>query len=155
MTLEAAVPRSDRAVVTASRTFARLLGASIGVAAAGSAISNRLSSSMNELGIAQDVKATILDDPASIQHELKAELEPNVLNTIIQAYVGTFKLLFWIVTGLLLFAWFAATALVRSHPLAREDDEEQKEAAKVWLQEEKLRKKKKNDNTGEVIEEKV
>lgn len=155
MTLEAAVPRADRAVVTASRTFARLLGASIGVAVAGSTITNRLSGSLDSLKVSKEIKESILNDPASIQHDLKAVLGPVVIESIVLAYVETFKMLFWIVTGLLLFAFVAAAILIRSHALAREDDEEQKEAAVVWLEEEKAKKVRKALSREETIRDKV
>lgn len=155
MTLEAAVPRADRAVVTASRTFARLLGASIGVAVAGSTISNRLSGSLDSLNVSKEIKESILNDPASIQHGLKAVLDPVVIESIVLAYVKTFKMLFWIVTGLLLFAFVAAATLIRNHALAREDDEEQKEAAVIWLEEEKAKKVQKALGREEMIQDKV
>lgn len=140
MTLEAAVPRSDRAVVTASRNFARLLGASVGVAAAGSTVSNRLSSQLDQMGLEKKIQEGILNDPASIQHKLKDALTAEAIGHIIKAYVNTFKLLFWMVTGLLLFAFFTAVLLIRHHSLERDDDEEQKVAAIVWLEEEKAKK---------------
>lgn len=155
MTLEAAVPRADRAVVTASRAFARLIGASIGVALASSTILNRLSASLIGLGIPENVRETVLNDPAAIQHGLKAQLDPLLTRSIIQAYVVTFRMLFWIVTGLLLFAFVAAVMLVRSHALARDDDEDQKAAAVLWLEEEKAKKMQKELDELEVTENKV
>lgn len=140
MTLEAAVPRSDRAVVAASRNFARLLGASIGIAAAGSTVSNRLSGQLDRMSISHNIQERILDDPASIQHDLEGTLPQEALGNIVKAYVATFRLLFWVVTGLLLSAFVAAALLIRYHPLERDDDAEQKAAAIVWLEEEKAKK---------------
>lgn len=140
MTLEAAVPRGDRAIATAIRNFSRLLGASIGVAVAGSTISNRLSVRLEEMALPEGITDMILNDPASIQHDLREVFEPEVIEDIVRAYTQAFRLLFWIVTGLLLFAFVTAVLLIQYQTLERDDYEEQKAAAIIWLREEKAKK---------------
>lgn len=60
---------------------------------------------------------------------------------VIENYVRSYRSLFWIVTGLMLFSFVVSVTLLRSHSLIREDDEEQREAAKVWLDEQKASRK--------------
>lgn len=147
MALEAGVPRADRAIVTSSRNFARLLGASLGMAVAGSLVTNDLTHRLEGIHLPPSVIETIIDDPDSIQQRFRMEMEPAVFRAVIDNYVETFRVVFWVVTGLMLFAFIGAACLVRSHSLKRDDDDEQKEAAKSWLAEQKAGKGKTTSQT--------
>jgi hypothetical protein len=137
---ESAIARADRAVVTASRNYCRLLGAAIGTAAAASLVTNDMTARLAELDLTPEQRKVVLAEPDAIQGHLRNELSPDNVTAIINDYVESYRLLFWVVTGLFLFAFVVSATMLRSHSLVREDDEEQKEAGRVWLEEEEKRK---------------
>ena len=119
---------------------ARLLGASIGTATGASLVYNDMQKRLATLQLPKDILHTILNDPPSIQGSLKGVLPEPTRLTIIEHYVQSYRLLFWITTGCFLFAFVVSVTLLKHHPLVRADDDQQREAAKAWLQDQKTSK---------------
>lgn len=83
---------------------------------------------------------SIIDNPESLQNELKHSLDVDLLSAIIREYVKTYRLVFFLVFGLSVFSLGVSVVGLRHHSLEKEDDEAQKEAAKAWLAEQQSQK---------------
>jgi len=132
--------RSDVAVAVSVRNYIRLLGGSIFLAVATTVINNGLRNRLDGV-IDAGILQTILDDPTSVQHSLKTSLDASTHATIIEAYVQSFKTLFYVATGLMLGALVIAVLFIRHHSLNREDEKQLKEEGKRYMAEQKLKKK--------------
>ncbi|KKY19743.1 putative mfs drug transporter [Phaeomoniella chlamydospora] len=123
--IQAGVERRDMAVVTSWRNFIRNLGATIGLAVAGTIMNNTLRHQLTPLGLDKDQIRKILRDPNNLEGLLTISQSMNteiITNALKIAYSTSFKMLFYINAGLAAFAFCTALGLMPHISLERKDD---------------------------------
>lgn len=134
--------RSDVAVAVSVRNYMRLLGGSIFVSVAATVVNNELRNRLDGV-IDPSILQIVLEDPTAVQHSLKGSLNPDTHRLIIEAYVRSFKSLFYLATGLMLGAVAIAALFIRHYTLTKAEDKQLKEEGKKYLEEQKRKKQKK------------
>ncbi|KAL0254266.1 hypothetical protein SLS55_009740 [Diplodia seriata] len=129
--IQAGVPRGDMAVVTAWRNFVRNLGATLGLAVAGTVVNNAVEGAVGALGLGEGEVRRLLRNPESVLEEMggggRAE---RVRSALEGAYRRGFRTLFWIDAAAAAVAFCVAAALLPQVSLVREDDGKLKEEAR-------------------------
>ena len=142
--------RKAVAVALSTRNYLRLLGGSIFLAVGTTIVNNGFRRRLNGL-IEPAILQSILDDPVYIQYTLKRTVDSATFDTIIDAYIGAFRTLFFVVMGLLLLAVIITVLFVQHHSLKRDDDQKLKEEGKKYVAEQKARKGKKGQQAVEEV----
>jgi hypothetical protein len=136
------------AVVTGVRNFVRLMGSTFALAVAGSIVNNYLRSTLHDLALSDDVVATLLDDPTSINGAaLAGRLSSEQREAIIAGYTRGFHVVFYMTVACQAIAFIVSFLLIGQHELIRADDKEIKERTKEML---RARKEKRKEKRGEV-----
>jgi predicted MFS family arabinose efflux permease len=137
--IQAGVSRRDMAVVTSFRNFIRNLGATLGLAVAGTIINNTLRSSLTAVvDLDQADLKYLLDNPGIVltgtwDPELEGVRDLNQLReTFIHGYRRGFKTMFYVGTGLSASAFVAAWFLLPQIELTRPDEERLKAEGKAF-----------------------
>ena len=99
--MQAAVPRHEVAVATGIRNSVRLLGNTIGLAAAGAIVNNAMHSSLTSLGLSDSVVEELLVDPTAINSlSLAGGISPADRSKVIGAYLEGFRGVFYMTVRL-------------------------------------------------------
>lgn len=137
--IQAGVSRRDMAVVTSFRNFIRNLGATLGLAVAGTIINNTLRSSLTNVAeLDQADLKYLLDHPGAIMAgtlvpELGSVQNINELRGLfIDGYRRGFKTIFYVGAGLSALAFAAAWFLLPQIELTRPDEERLKAEGKEF-----------------------
>ncbi|KAF2092062.1 putative MFS drug transporter [Saccharata proteae CBS 121410] len=138
--IQAGVERKDMAVVTAFRNFIRNLGATLGLAIAGTIINNSLRSALNPLGLSNAEVELLLNDPSSAVDSSNGTSTALIQSTLLDAYSRGFRNIFYVMAAMASFAFFVATFLLPQVELNRSDDQKLKEEGKLFN--EKMRQEK-------------
>ncbi|KAL1636996.1 hypothetical protein SLS58_009522 [Diplodia intermedia] len=129
--IQAGVPRKDMAVVTAWRNFVRNLGATLGLAVAGTVVNNAVQGAVGGLGLGEGEVRALVRNPESVLEEMGGgERAERVRRALVGAYREGFRKLFWINAALAAVAFFVAAALLPQVSLVREDDGKLQEEAR-------------------------
>ncbi|KAH7057433.1 putative MFS drug transporter [Macrophomina phaseolina] len=131
--IQAGVARRDMAVVTSFRNFIRNLGATLGLAIAGTIVNNSLRSALRPLGLdAADVRALLKNPEKALAGSTGAGAEAEeVRSVLLDAYKSAFRVLFYVNAALAAVAFFVALAMLPQISLTRADDEKLREEARV------------------------
>lgn len=120
--------------------MARLLGGAIGTALSSVVILNCMTAELKAMPIDEAVRETILDDPTSVQHELRDQLSQGILNQVIEAYIESYRILWFVATACLVASLLVSFALFRKYGLKREGDDELIAEGQAWAKEQKAAK---------------
>lgn len=142
--------RKEVAVALSCRNYLRLLGGSIFLSVATTIVNNGFRSRLTGL-VEPSILQAILGDPVYIQHTLKDTLDQASFNTIVEAYIGAFRTLFFVTMGLLLAALTVTTLFVKHHSLKRADDAKLKEEGKRFVAEQKAKRSKKSQQDSAAV----
>ncbi|KAM0750320.1 MFS general substrate transporter [Meredithblackwellia eburnea MCA 4105] len=150
---QAAVPRHEMSVVTASRTFVRSLGGSIALAICAAIINNTLRSNLaSKSGFTTTIIDALIDDPTAIwgrstkpSAELVANLPPAQKAEVIAAYVKGFRIVFYMFTGMLAWNFLVALLFIKRISLKRDDEQALKAKGKAWMEHRKNKGKEHGD----------
>ncbi|PGH00995.1 hypothetical protein AJ79_08059 [Helicocarpus griseus UAMH5409] len=142
--VQAGVERRDMAVVTSFRNFIRNLGGTLGLAAAGTIIHNRLLSSVSVLSLDHSTTQELLRSPETYLSSLSQSEATHVRSILMPAYQSGFRIVFLIGAGLSGLAFFLSFFLMPQVTLKRPDDEALKEEGKRRVQEIKKSSEKEN-----------
>ncbi|EIN07711.1 MFS general substrate transporter [Punctularia strigosozonata HHB-11173 SS5] len=137
---QAAVPRSEMAVVTGVRNYVRLFGSTLGLAICASIVNNELKGAIRPLGLSSQQISQITNDPTII-HDSSFNLTNEQRRTVIDGYAKGFKNVFYLTMACVLMAFISSVLLIQHHSLKRADDKELKEATKRELLAKKMKKK--------------
>ncbi|GME26896.1 Tetracycline resistance protein TetB/drug resistance transporter [Neofusicoccum parvum] len=124
--IQAGVPRRDMAVVTAFRNFVRNLGATLGLAIAGTIVNNALRRALAPLGLPAAAVRALLKDPSTAA----AGGDDEVRAALLAAYKDAFRVLFCVDAGLAAVGFVAAAGLMPQVSLERADDARLREEAR-------------------------
>ncbi|KAH7100050.1 MFS general substrate transporter [Auriculariales sp. MPI-PUGE-AT-0066] len=131
---QAAVPRHEMAVVTGMRNFVRLIGNTIGLAAAGAIVSNALRHGVSTSDISSDMISKLLDDPATVNAQGKDALLTELQREIVvNAYLEGFRGVFYMAVACQVVATLSAVLLIKQHDLQRADDHKLKEEGRAVI----------------------
>jgi predicted MFS family arabinose efflux permease len=137
--IQAGVSRRDMAVVTSFRNFIRNLGATLGLAVAGTIINNTLRSSLTAVAeLDQEEIKYLLDNPGLVMTgSSDAELEgiqdlEQLRGLFIDGYRRGFKIIFYVGAGLSALAFVTAWFLLPQIELTRDDEEKLKAEGKEF-----------------------
>lgn len=126
--------------------YRRLMGQAVAIAAASAVANNGMKRNLSAVVEAASIVETILEDPTSIHRDGGTMLgSETTVAQIVSIYSRSYKLVWYLVLGLLCASLLAA-AMMKSYSLHREDDEEYKEAAKEYLDERRRRGRKAKDD---------
>ncbi|KAL1626906.1 hypothetical protein SLS54_002444 [Diplodia seriata] len=129
--IQAGVPRGDMAVVTAWRNFVRNLGATLGLAVAGTVVNNAVEGAVGALGLGEGEVRRLLRNPESVLQEMGGgERAERVRSALEAAYRRGFRTLFWIDAAAAAVSFCVAAALLPQVSLVREDDGKLQEEAR-------------------------
>lgn len=126
-------------------SFIRNLGATLGLAVAGTIINNTLRTALESSGIPTSLLGTLLNNPGEIGDALKQSSSSNlteaeVKRIVLDAYRKGFRIIFLIMAGLAALAFVVAFILMPQVNLDRKDDKQLKEEGKKFADELKQRK---------------
>ncbi|KAF2257920.1 putative MFS drug transporter [Lojkania enalia] len=143
--IQAGVDRKEMAVVTTFRSFIRNLGATLGLAVAGSIINNSLRSSLASVTAVQqsDIQwllnnpSRVLDGPVRLpSSNISIDLE----KVIVSSYKKGFRIVFIVGASLAALAFVFAFLLLPQVELNRADDQKLKEEGKKFVGQSRKRK---------------
>ncbi|KAH8831209.1 MFS general substrate transporter [Flagelloscypha sp. PMI_526] len=126
---QAAVPRSEMAVVTGVRNFLRIWGSAIALAVCAALVNNSLRSGLTILGFGESQISKILDDPTII-NDAASGFTDSQRQMIIDSYTAGFRRIFYMTSACVVLAFFASLFLIKQHELERADDSEIKNNVK-------------------------
>ncbi|KAF4536950.1 Tetracycline resistance protein TetB/drug resistance transporter [Lasiodiplodia theobromae] len=131
--IQAGVARRDMAIVTSWRNFIRNLGATLGLAVAGTIVNNSLRGAVAPLGLSSAEVRSLLKNPENVlsqKSDAGADAE-RIRTALMGAYKDGFRILFYVNAALAAVAFFVALALLPQISLVRDDDKKLQEEARA------------------------
>ncbi|PYI12022.1 MFS general substrate transporter [Aspergillus sclerotiicarbonarius CBS 121057] len=121
--VQAGVERHDMAIVTSFRNFIRNLGGTLGLAIAGTIITNLISTTITTLNLTPAEKQSFLSSPTNYLSKLSTDEAEKARALLIPAYRKGFRIVFTVNAALAAMAFFLAVVLIPQVTLERADDE--------------------------------
>ncbi|PWY82113.1 MFS general substrate transporter [Aspergillus heteromorphus CBS 117.55] len=151
--IQAALKRSEMAVITGARNYLRMMGSTLAIAASSAIVGNIVRSKLETLDFSPSLISEIIADPTKIKSmSLPAVQETEAL----EAYAKGIQVTYQMMTALAGVQFLLCVCFVKDYSLAREDDAKEKAAGKAWVQQRREKAKKTNGVVSqEEVEQKV
>ncbi|KAJ7183008.1 MFS general substrate transporter [Mycena crocata] len=121
---QASVASQDMSVVTAMRSFIRLLGGTLALPVASTLLNNKLRSAMTALGISSADIGKIIDKPLLLRSPAEIGLSQAAATDILyHGYIKGFSALFIMNAALGVFATLVSVTMIKHKDLSRGEDE--------------------------------
>jgi hypothetical protein len=124
LAIQAAVPRTEMAVVTGTRNFIRLLGNVLGVAVCGALVQSALHTALDALNLPSAQTQLILSSPTAINDPTQVNLSAMQRQKVLDGYMRGFKSVFYLTTASMVVATLIAAATIEQRDLAKKDADE-------------------------------
>ncbi|CDZ98057.1 Tetracycline resistance protein TetB/drug resistance transporter [Phaffia rhodozyma] len=129
--VQAAVSRSEMAVVTATRNFVRLLGGTIALAVCQALLNNAVRNSLTGSSLISSSEiSTITSNPTKIND---LDLSPEQVAFALKAYVQGLRHIWYFCIPCAGLSFFLVVFCVKHHSLTRADDVERKQEGHAWM----------------------
>ncbi|PYH94464.1 MFS general substrate transporter [Aspergillus ellipticus CBS 707.79] len=155
--IQAALKRSEMAVITGARNYLRMMGSTLAIAASSAIVGNIVRSKLSALDFSSSLVSEIIADPTKIRSmALSATQETSALEAYGKYHTSKgVQVTYQMMTGLAGVQFLLCLIFVKDYSLERDDDAKEKAAGKAWVEQRRRKQEAKKGGEGVVVREEV